>query len=280
MERLTFPTEAMAQKLPIFHIVHEAYGSLTRHCRTLAVVGAPLILFDSVTHEIIVPFGHSGIDSLSKTFAWFLVGVISTYFKVVLAVTWLRAVVLQPPRPEILFDAFDRLWRFFRYGLLYTLVVCGPALFVAVRLHITPYDRSMRAVDAMLAHPWFTFGVTLGIFCTSTLVIARVGLLFPAIALDRASNLRIAWQRSSGIFWQMTSIVVLVDLPFELVDLGLSFLKIHAGDATYVIVSLVSNILESTGFLILLAAVSLIYAWHIKMVLPSISSEQTANKPV
>jgi hypothetical protein len=279
MAKLTFSTEAMGKGLPVFNIVREAYASLTRHYRTLTVIGAPLILFGAVAHEIIQPFGHRGIDNLSKAFAWFLVNVVSMYFNVVLAVTWIRAVALQPSRPEILFGEFGRLWRFFKYGLLYTLVVWGPVFFVMIRLHVISDDRSMRAVDTMLTHPWFTLGTALGTFFISTLVIARVGLLFPAITLDYASNLRIAWQQSSGIFWQMMVIIALVDLPFELVSAGLSFLKAYAGDATYVIVSLVSNISDSAGFLILLSAVSLIYAWRInKLVLPNTLSEQSADK--
>jgi len=262
MDTRALDVEDSSANLPIVATVREAYGSLVRQWRTLAVIAAPLILFDAAAHEIVVPFGHSGIDSPSKAFAWMLVDAISTYFDVVLAVTWLRAVVTQPPRPEVLFGAFDRLWQFFKYGLLYAIVVWGPAIAGAMSLRSEEGERSMRAVDSMFAHPWFTFGATAAIFCTSTLIIARVGLVFPATALDRAINLRTAWRKSSGIFWRFAVIVVLIDLPFELIGAGFDYLKLGAGDVAYTALSLLSNVVGSIGFLILLSGVSLVHAWR------------------
>jgi hypothetical protein len=262
MDTRALAIEASSTNLPIFATVREAYASLGRQWRTLALIAAPLILFDAAAHEIIVPFGHSGIDSPSKAFAWLLVDAVSTYFDVVLAVTWLRAVVLQPPQPEVLFGGFERLWRFFTYGLLYAIVVWGPSLVVAMNLRSNPDEGSMRAIDSIVAHPWFALGATAAVFCTSTLVIARVGMVFPATALDRAVTLRTAWSKSSGIFWRFATIVVLIDLPFELVGAGLDFLKIGAGDIAFTALSLVSNVVGSVGLLILLAGVSLVHAWR------------------
>jgi hypothetical protein len=262
MDTRALAVEASSTNLPVLGTVREAYASLGLQWRTLALIGAPLILFDAVAHEIIVPFGHSAIDSPSKAFAWLLVDAVSTYFDVVLAVTWLRAVVLRPPRPEVLFGEFEGLWRFFRYGILYAIVVWGPSLVVAINLRTAPDEQSMRAIDSMFAHPLFTLGATAAVFCTSTLIIARVGLVFPATALDRAITLRIAWSKSAGIFWRFMAIVVMIDLPFELVGAGLDFLKIGAGDVAFTALSLLSNVVGSVGFLILLAGVSLVHAWR------------------
>ncbi|HTI85693.1 MAG TPA: hypothetical protein VL966_03740, partial [Alphaproteobacteria bacterium] len=168
MDTRALAVEDSSTNLPVFATVREAYASLGRQWRTLVVIGAPLILFEAAAHEIVVPFGHSAIDSPSKAFAWVLVDAISTYFDVVLTVTWLRAVVLQPPRPEVLFGAFERLWRFFKYGLLYAIVVWGPALVAAMSLRSNPDERSMRAVDSIFAHPWFALGATVAVFCTGT----------------------------------------------------------------------------------------------------------------
>jgi len=189
---------AQADRLPVQDTVQQAFALLWRYRdEWLRLALAPVVLSFLLAVFVFLTRNQG-------------VGLIASFVNMaplaLFAVSWHRLVLLGPraiaPGLALVWSARET--RFFVRALLFTvglsLVAAAPAFLFARMMQGSPSGALLLVA------------VALGLL----LVAMRVGLAFPATALDRAYGFAQSWRDTAGCGLPLLGIVVLTGLPFAL----------------------------------------------------------------
>ncbi|MGE5538750.1 MAG: hypothetical protein ACM30I_09025 [Gemmatimonas sp.] len=250
--------------LDVFGTVKAAYRSILDHPRVFLTVATPILILAIVARQVLPgpDTPEIGISHLAISLAAVVVFV---YLRLVLALTWHRAVLLGRRDPENLFGLSARFWRFLAYGALYTVVVAVPGFMLGLALS-SEAAEGVSAGTMMREHAALFVWTGIAQIAVTVLAVARFGFVFPAASIDRPTSLRTAWRESAGITGPFAAVLLCAVLPFSLVNHGLGYvLQTELAPLAYHAVFAISVVLDYVGFLVLISAVSLVYAWRMKL---------------
>jgi hypothetical protein len=208
------PPQAVAN-LPIGETVLGAFASVAGQLGLVAraAKGAFLLLVMASLISLALPAGGS-----SSLFLVLVSFAATCHF----GVNWCRVMLLGPAGlPARALSWREPHWRFFGHGLL---------LFFVMMLLTLP----MTFIGSVLAGLLGLAGtadsgpglgvalVLLLVFVGSLYVLARLGFIFPAIAVEESYDLRLAWQHTAGQGARITAALFAAGLPVVLAQLALT----------------------------------------------------------
>ncbi len=186
--------------------------------------------------------------------AYFVVmAIVGFCIQTMVAVGWHRAVLLGESHAERRFHL-----RFGRNELLYTVVAVVLLLFFAMGMGMLPAAMEMNGSDIPLAL-FFLAGPIL-----ATLVVSRLSLILPAVAIGKSYDIRDSWQASQGNGARLAALYLLVGVPlaaaqFLMPLLMSSVAALGLGGIADVVTSFVGTLVMLILLCTLVSAMSLAY---------------------
>jgi len=208
-------------KLPVWQTVRASYAIVGRNLRQLVRICWVWVL-------IMVPV-YMGLDWLAETWPgessaqathrWLrgiaaaLPSPVDLPFLASIAVAWHRLVLREERVTQAAYVRLDRVvWRYVLYAFAFVLLERGTLLicaFLALNLAIEADPSTRILIDEVLAAPAAT-GATMAI---GLLVLPRLSLVMPALALGEWLSLRRAWRITRGNTLRLGMATALCMLP-------------------------------------------------------------------
>lgn len=212
------PTQAVAD-LPVATTVLAAFASVVGQLGLVAQAakGAILLMVAAWLLSLVLPAG--GIFTLFLILVSFAA---TSHF----GFNWCRVMLLGPQGLPTRSLAWGELhWRFFGYGLLLFLIM------LLSSLPMTAIASIIAGILGLAAEPGSAgtrmFLAMLLIFAGMCYVLARLGFVFPAVAVEESYSLRHAWQHTAGQGLRMTAALFAAGLPIALAQLLLTLLLLE-----------------------------------------------------
>ncbi|MDJ0946967.1 MAG: hypothetical protein QNJ30_26245 [Kiloniellales bacterium] len=218
------PAGQPRQKLPVFKVVGEAYGSFFRHLLYLPqaallpiLLGAPLYW---AYWQIVKPMILGAPGSFSRGLLLVLIYLVLIFTFIIFCVAWYRLELLGPDRgrPPLFPLPRRRHWRFLGYTLLIFLIYFAIALvfgvlpMAALAPEIGPegaaLDPAAAASVSLLLSIWW-----LVLFCVILFIMLRLSFVFPAVSVDEAYSLSDSWRHTKGQALRFFAALFLVSIP-------------------------------------------------------------------
>lgn len=213
---------ALSTALSVYLFVFSRFPHLLRFA------GIPLCIL--VGYWLVLTYGLSWGDSAPEPglphFAFLLLGL---WLTLILAVRWHR-LTLADDRGLGPFDILpgQREWRFFGRLILISLAVAAFALtvFWILALTVLPLleGRSANPQEPLIP----TIIVSVFQLATFSFALARLGLVLPAVALDRPLSIAESWNATRGYGPQFFVFIILVDAPVSLLQWLIGLVEIPA----------------------------------------------------
>jgi hypothetical protein len=243
----------------VYAITRTAYVSIFRYRRVFLYLALPVLLTTMLYWLLQAHASKQSSGWLSLT--TLIEGTVASYFELVLALVWHRTILINGDTPEYLFKPSRRHGKFFKYGFLYFCVLFCVIVVPAFILDALPMHDSANSEHILIRYRQLILATIL--YPLTIFIVARFSLVFPAASIDEPISLKISWKQTSGISWSIAAILLLVQLPFTFATETLNYLGGVTGkDGLKTIIKISSSLIGGIGFLVLISAVSLIYAWR------------------
>jgi len=227
------PPSQPLQKLPVFEVVGEAYGSFFRYLRYLPqaallpiVLSVPLYWtsLQNTKRMLVDPTGALGhwLWTIPINLAFFMIFML-------FYVSWYRLCLMGPDagRPPFFPVPNRRHWRLFGYSLLMIAIYLGIVIFGGVPVLIgaaltgllttTGTQPEISDGGVLLLVLWGLFLFLLVIF-----TLLRLSFVFPAAAVDEDYALRNSWSHTKGQTLRLFVALLMTCLPIYLLMMAIS----------------------------------------------------------
>lgn len=179
--------------------IHRAYEAVFKNLQT--VVEFAWLPFVLILAAELIGMVLGGGDSAGHTLAWMLGGLAFLIFGTTFAVRWFRHLLLGEAPTAALFPPA---WRslFFANVTIALLVFAGGIIVALIGMILSP-----------LAFLIWVAGSIAVALCA-----LRILLMLPAAAVERAVDVRGAWDMIAGNYWHFVACALICYVPFGLID--------------------------------------------------------------
>lgn len=212
------PAQAIAD-LPVAMTVLAAFASVAGQLGLVAraAKGAAVLMVGAWVLSLVLPPG--GVFTLFLILVSFAA---TSHF----GFNWCRVMLLGPQGlPARSLAWREPHWRFFGYALLLFLVMLLSTLPMSAIGSIIAGILGLAAAPGAAGPRMFL--AMLLVFLGIVYVLARLGFVFPAAAVEENYSLRLAWQHTAGQGLRMTAALFAAALPIVLVQLLLTVLLLE-----------------------------------------------------